>query len=105
MFYGQDTNVISNYSTVYLSFHFTDLLYVAVADTHTHIYVFCQPGCVDAGGELRNRKSGRRVGRVARQLVVTLKNHDPILGLHTAPGRLYVLTGKALYVYCIPVTL
>ncbi|KAK3880755.1 hypothetical protein Pcinc_014768 [Petrolisthes cinctipes] len=82
----------------------SDLSYVAVADTHTHVYVFCQPGCVGSG-ELRNRKSGRQLERVARQLVISLKNHDPILGLHTAPGSLYVLTATTLYLYCIPTAL
>ncbi|XP_045606303.2 nudC domain-containing protein 1 isoform X2 [Procambarus clarkii] len=76
-----------------------DASYVAVADVKSHIYVFFQPEAF--GGELRNRKSGKRMNTVARQLVISLKTHSEILGLHASPGVLFVLTDETLYAYCI----
>ncbi|KAG7158887.1 NudC domain-containing protein 1-like, partial [Homarus americanus] len=76
-----------------------DISYVAVADVKSHIYVFFQPEAF--GGELRNRKSGKRMNTVARQLVISMKTHSEILGLHTSPNVLFVLTDQTIYAYCL----
>lgn len=76
-----------------------DISYVAVADVNSHIYVFFQPEAF--GGELRNRKSGKRMNTVARQMVISLKTHAEILGLHASPSVLFVLTDSAIFAYCL----
>ncbi|KAK7085557.1 NudC domain-containing protein 1, partial [Halocaridina rubra] len=76
-----------------------DNSYVAVADVKSHIYVFFQPEAF--GGELRNRKSGKRMNTVARQVVISMKSHDEICGLHASPYALFVLTSKSIYTYCL----
>uniref|UniRef100_A0A0P4VSJ2 NudC domain-containing protein 1 n=1 Tax=Scylla olivacea TaxID=85551 RepID=A0A0P4VSJ2_SCYOL len=76
-----------------------DLSYVAVAEVRSHVYVFFQPEGLQ--GELRNRKSGRRLHKVSRQLVISLKSHSEVLGLCATPNILFVLTDKTLYAYCV----
>lgn len=76
-----------------------DNSYVAVADVKSHIYVFFQPEAF--GGELRNRKSGKRLNSVARQVVISMKTHDEILGLQASPNVLFVLTEKSIFAYCL----
>ncbi|XP_064101121.1 nudC domain-containing protein 1-like [Macrobrachium nipponense] len=76
-----------------------DNSYVAVADVKSHIYVFFQPEAF--GGELRNRKSGKRMNTVARQVVISMKTHDEILGIHTSHNVLFVLTEKNIFGYCL----
>lgn len=76
-----------------------DNSYVAVADVKSHIYVFFQPEAF--GGELRNRKSGKRMNTVARQVVISMKTHDEILGFHTSHNILFVLTEKNIFGYCL----
>ncbi|XP_068215028.1 nudC domain-containing protein 1 [Palaemon carinicauda] len=76
-----------------------DNSYVAVADVKSHIYIFFQPEAF--GGELRNRKSGKRINTVARQVVISMKTQDEILGVHTSCNVLFVLTEKNIYGYCL----
>lgn len=76
-----------------------DNSYVAIADVKSHIYVFFQSEAYS--GELRNRKSGKRMNTVARQLVISMKTHDEILGLHCDTDVLFVLTEKTLYAYAL----
>lgn len=77
----------------------SDLSYVAVADVRSHVYVFFQPEALTS--ELRNRKSGQRLHKVSRQLVISLKTHSEVLGMCASPGMLFVLTDKMLYAYCL----
>lgn len=83
-------------------FSFVDNSYVAVADVDSHVYVFCQPGSF--GGELRNRKSGKVTTTIARQIVISLKNHDQVMGFHAAPNCLFILTQKDLFVYTLHIS-
>lgn len=85
-----------------LFFSFVDNSYVAVADVDSHVYVFCQPGSF--GGELRNRKSGKVTTTIARQIVISLKNHDQVMGFHAAPNCLFILTQKDLFVYTLHIS-
>lgn len=79
--------------------HHSDLSYVAVADVRSHVYVFFQPEALTS--ELRNRKSGQRLHKVSRQLVISLKTHSEVLGMCASPSMLFVLTDKMLYAYCL----
>ena len=77
----------------------TDCSYVAIADVNSRVYIFCQPE--DMSSELRNRKSGKRTTTVAKQLIVSLKNHDQIMGFQCTPEAILVLTEKELFAYVI----
>lgn len=48
-------------------------------------------------GELRNRRSGQRVGNIAEQQVVSLGD-DEVLGIYASENFLYMLTEKCLTV-------
>ncbi|CAL4065743.1 unnamed protein product, partial [Meganyctiphanes norvegica] len=76
-----------------------DNSYVAVADVKSHVYVFYQTDSL--GSEIRNRKSGKRTSTVARQLVISLKDHQEVLGLHACPNVIFVLTNDKLYSYTL----
>ena len=45
---------------------------------------------------MRNRKSGERIERVARQQVITLESTEEVLGLVAKEEVVYVLTATAL---------
>ena len=47
--------------------------------------------------ELRNRRSGERVSKVAKQQVITLDSQGDILGLVALPTSLVVLTQDKLF--------
>ncbi|XP_076060975.1 nudC domain-containing protein 1 isoform X2 [Oratosquilla oratoria] len=76
-----------------------DYSYVAVADVKRHIYVFFQSNTF--GGELRNRKTGKRTTQMARQLILDTKSMDEILGLHAGSNILMVLTKKNIMCFCL----
>ena len=59
--------------------------------------MFCQQELF--GGELRNRKSGKIMNTVARQLLISLKNHEEVVGMIAAPGVVFVLTNTEFFAY------
>ncbi|XP_041455134.1 nudC domain-containing protein 1-like isoform X1 [Lytechinus variegatus] len=73
-----------------------DMSYCVLCDCSKHAYIYRQPA--DIPSPLRNRKSGRVVGQIAKQQVVSLDASDDILGLQATNERLFILTSKKLYV-------
>ncbi|RXG71217.1 NudC domain-containing protein 1 [Armadillidium vulgare] len=73
--------------------------YVAVADLKSHVYVFFQKESL--GGELRNRKSGKVSTSIARQLIISLRNHDQVMGFYCSLDHIFVLTASELFVYSL----
>jgi len=72
-----------------------NLSFVVIADCMRHLYVYHRPKPV--GTSLHNRKTGQKVGAVARQQVVSLESSDEILGLHANDTHIFVLCRRVLY--------
>lgn len=70
--------------------------YAFVADCSRHVYIYRQPAGILS--PLRNRKTGRNVTAIAKQQVVSLDTTDDIHGVVATPERLFILTGKRLFV-------
>ncbi|XP_070575925.1 nudC domain-containing protein 1-like [Ptychodera flava] len=77
-----------------------DFSYAALCDCSRHVYVYRQ--CIPTQTPLRNRKTGKIIGQVAKQQLVTLETNDSILGFQTSNERLYILTREKIYVVRIP---
>ena len=76
-----------------------DLSYAVIVDRARHIYIYRKPESIADGCELRNRKSGRQVQKVAKQQVPTLE-HDPddfVLGAVATATSVLVATTKQLF--------
>ncbi|XP_063236052.1 nudC domain-containing protein 1 [Bacillus rossius redtenbacheri] len=71
-----------------------DLSYVAVCEATRRVYLYRQPGAV--AGELRNRATGRRVARVAKQQLASLDTDAEVLGAHGSGTALFLLLPEAL---------
>ena len=71
--------------------------YSVISDNARHLYIYRQPQSLAAETELRNRRSGERVSKVAKQQVITLDSQGDILGLVALPTSLVVLTQDKLY--------
>jgi len=67
-----------------------------ICDSSRHLYLYRQPEALAAELGLRNRKSGERVERVARQQVITLEPTEEVLGLVAEEKVIYVLSPTAL---------
>lgn len=74
---------------------FSDMSYVAVCEANRHVYIYRQP--VALATELRNRRTGQHVARVAKQHLVNLDSMSEVLGVHASCNMLYVLTVDTLY--------
>lgn len=75
-----------------------DLSFAAICDVSRHIYVYRQPASISSGCELRNRKSGQKVEKVAKQQVITLQeNNEDILGAVATSGTLFVVTLNTVF--------
>ena len=80
-----------------------DRSYVAIIDRARHVYIYRKPEAISEGCELRNRKSGRQVQKVAKQQVPTL-DHDPedyVIGALATNGNLMVST--TLKLFCLKI--
>ncbi|KAM6125965.1 LOW QUALITY PROTEIN: nudC domain-containing protein 1 [Pterocles gutturalis] len=66
----------------------------AACECLRRVFIYRQPTPATV---LYNRKEGRQVGQVAKQLVATLEASDPILGFQATNERLFVLN-KTLFV-------
>ncbi len=76
-----------------------DRSYSAIIDRARHVYIYRKPEPISEGCELRNRKSGQNVQKVAKQQVPTLE-HDPddfVTGALALEKSLYVATTRNLY--------
>ncbi|XP_067393497.1 nudC domain-containing protein 1 isoform X2 [Emydura macquarii macquarii] len=69
--------------------------YAALCECLRRVFIYRQPTPLST--VLYNRKEGRQVGQVAKQLVATLEASDPILGFQATNERLFVLTTKSLF--------
>ncbi|XP_063183482.1 nudC domain-containing protein 1 isoform X2 [Chroicocephalus ridibundus] len=72
-----------------------DYSYAALCECLRRVFIYRQPTPLST--VLYNRKEGRQVGQVAKQLVATLEANDPILGFQATSERLFVLTTKTLF--------
>ncbi|PKU49540.1 hypothetical protein llap_93 [Limosa lapponica baueri] len=72
-----------------------DYSYAALCECLRRVFIYRQPTPLST--VLYNRKEGRQVGQVAKQLVTTLEASDPILGFQATSERLFVLTTKTLF--------
>ncbi|GAB6032583.1 NudC domain-containing protein 1 [Chamberlinius hualienensis] len=72
-----------------------NVMYAALCDSHTHIYIYFQPQPME--GQLRNRKTGQKIKAVAKQKVVTLDGNDDIIGVQVNDKNLFILTNKNIY--------
>ncbi|XP_010004779.1 PREDICTED: nudC domain-containing protein 1 [Chaetura pelagica] len=72
-----------------------DYSYAALCECLRRVFIYRQP--TPLATVLYNRKEGRQVGQVAKQLVATLEANDPILGFQATNERLFVLTTKTLF--------
>ena len=73
-----------------------DASYCVLCDCSKHAYIYRQPS--DIASPIRNRKSGRVIGQVAKQQVVSLDSSDDILGMQATNERLFILTSRKLYI-------
>ena len=76
-----------------------DLSYAVIVDRARHIYLYRKPESIADGCELRNRKSGKQVQKVAKQQVPTLE-HEPddfVLGAVATSTSVLVATTKQLF--------
>lgn len=81
----------------------SDCSYALIADLRTHLYLYKQesPASNLPGTTLRNRKTGQLVQSIAKQYMISLENHDEILGLITTSERIYVLIANQFFVIAI----
>uniref|UniRef100_A0A2D4L664 NudC domain-containing protein 1 n=1 Tax=Micrurus paraensis TaxID=1970185 RepID=A0A2D4L664_9SAUR len=73
-----------------------DHSYSALCECLRRVFIYRQPSPLTT--VLYNRKEGRQVDQLAKQMVATLETHDPFLGFQATNERLYVLTTKALFI-------
>jgi len=71
--------------------------YSVISDNARHLYVYRQPQDMAEETELRNRRSGQKVSKVAKQQVITLDSQGDILGLVALSSVLVVLTKDKLF--------
>jgi len=81
----------------------TDYSYALISDIRTHLYLYKQnsPTSNLPGSSLRNRKTGQLVESIAKQYMISLENHDEILGLITTNERIYILIDNQLFIIII----
>ena len=73
--------------------------YVAIVDRTRHVYIYRKPEAISEGCELRNRKSGQSIQKVAKQQVPTL-DHGPedfIIGVVATDTDLFIATCHNIY--------
>ena len=76
----------------------SDLSYVAIIDRVRHLYIYRQPSDIADGCELRNRTTGQKVKKVAKQQVVTLQDtNEEIIGAFASVKTLYIATKSSLF--------
>ena len=73
----------------------SDYSYALISDLQTHLYLYKQ-STPTVDSSLRNRKSGQVVSNIAKQHMISLENHQDILGLITTHERIYILLSNQL---------
>jgi len=71
--------------------------YSVISDNTRHLYLYRQPESLAQETELRNRRSGQRIEKVAKQQVITLDTSSEIMGVVAMEIVLMVLTQDNLY--------
>ncbi|CAF3218696.1 unnamed protein product [Rotaria socialis] len=81
----------------------TDYSYALISDTRTHLYIYKQntPTSNLPGTSLRNRKTGKVVDSIAKQHMISLENHNEILGLITTNEQTFILTDDQLFIISV----
>lgn len=76
-----------------------DRSYAAIIDRQRHVYIYRKPEPIAEGCELRNRKSGQSVEKVAKQQVSTLDHdsEDFVVGAIATRKTVFVATCSNLY--------
>ena len=75
-----------------------DLSYVAIIDRTRNLYIYRQPSDIAEGCELRNRATGQKIKKVAKQQVVTLQDiNEEIIGAFASAKTLYAATKSSLF--------
>jgi len=75
--------------------------YSVICDSSRHVYLYRQPEALAAEMGLRNRKSGEKVEKVAKQQVITLESSGEILGLVAGENSVFVLTGTTIWTLAV----
>ncbi|XP_071451161.1 nudC domain-containing protein 1 isoform X2 [Hetaerina americana] len=78
-----------------------DASYVAVCEASQYVYIYRQPAQLAGDGQLRNRRTGEQINRVARQHLISLPSSQEILGVHASVSTLYLLLEDRLLAYLI----
>lgn len=76
-----------------------DMSYTVLVDCVRHVYLYRQPE--PTATPLRNRKTGLKVGTIAKQQLVSLDSTEQILGVYASNHMLLLLTSRMLYVLMI----
>lgn len=80
-----------------------DYSYALICDMQTHLYLYRQnsPTSTLPGSSLRNRKTGKLVESIAKQHMISLENHEEILGLQIRTDRIYILTSHQFFIITV----
>nr|CAG4641821.1 EOG090X08S2 [Eurycercus lamellatus] len=70
--------------------------YAAICDAFHHVFLYRQPNCSTNGVEMVYRPTGRKIGTVARQQVLSLETREECLGALATDTFLLVLTSSSL---------
>ncbi|CAF3828200.1 unnamed protein product, partial [Rotaria magnacalcarata] len=81
----------------------TDYSYALISDSRIHLYIYKQntPTSNLPGTSLRNRKTGKVVDSIAKQHMISLENHNEILGLITTNEQTFILTDDQLFIISV----
>nr|CAG4640989.1 EOG090X08S2 [Eulimnadia texana] len=74
-----------------------DYSYAAICDALRHIYVYRQPGPMPSGVQLTHRPTGRKIGSLAIQQLVSLDIAEEILGAVATNKLLLIVTSTTLF--------
>lgn len=72
-----------------------DMSFAAICDVSRHVYIYRQHEPIT--GDVKNRRSGRRVTQISRQHVVSLDDQANVLGAAAFNNSLIILTNNYLH--------
>lgn len=77
--------------------HSPDASFAAYCALQRHVHVYRQPEAIAREMELRNRKTGKAVGAVARHHVISLPSNESIVGMCCSREAVFLLTRSSLF--------
>lgn len=80
-----------------------DRSYAAIIDRQRHVYIYRKPEPIAEGCELRNRKSGQSVEKVAKQQVSTLDHDSEDFVVGAIATRKTVFVATCCNLYCLKI--